>query len=146
MFGPFLPGGVIVDRFDERVGKGIDVVRLDEPAVRLPGDGVDEGDGSTGAGRDHWQTARHRLEEHLPERLVDRRADEDVGTRQPQRELVVPAPTALKKTPSTTRSRATVCRCSPSHSPGDPPQIKSGTGVSNVAAPERRLARGAGRA
>ena len=45
-------------------------------------------------GRPHDIASRR----HLPEGLVDRRGDEDVGTRQPQRELVVPAPTAEEDT------------------------------------------------
>ena len=127
MFGPFLPGGVIVDRFDERVGKGINVVRLDEPAVRLPGDGVDEGDGSTGAvvitGRPHDIASRNTCpkgsstEGPTNTSAHERPSGSSSCPRQP-----------LKKTPSTISSLATVYGCSPSHSPAIRPRSRAAPG------------------
>ena len=128
MVSPFLPGGLVVDRFDERVGKGIDVVRFTSQPFGFPATVLTK-ERAARTGRDHRQTARHRLEENLPERLVYRRAHEQVRARQAQRESSWPA-NRFEKTPSTANSLATVyAGAPPPPLPAIRPQIRRHGGL-----------------
>ena len=68
--------------------------RGDEPAVRPPWHGVHERGGPPERVAITGTPAGHRLKEDLAEGLVDGWPDQEVGAREPERQVVVPAPAA----------------------------------------------------
>src|SRR6266849_1695084 len=83
----------VVDGHDERLGECLLIIGCNEPASVSIGDDVTRPTSSHGNG---WQPAGHPFDEDLPELLLHRGQDDDIGGRQDVRKLVVITPTGQK--------------------------------------------------